>query len=209
VVTKIKALWALPLDRAPEVESIGVAKSSLSSKGHVAIEEWQYEEAERLRGRPGGRKPRRSRRCSSRDVPVEEGEIEGYEVISAQGVRRARRREAQLVHDFQTFLEAQGDTIKRKELRPPGTTHALHNDIFNKTRNQLIEAKASRTRGDIRMAIGQLADYARFVKGSPRQAVLLQAKPHPDLLHLLRSQGIGTIWRSGETFQDDASGEFI
>ena len=200
----------LALDRAPEVESIGVAKSSLSSKGHLAIEEWQYEDAERLiRGRRGGRKPRRSRPGSSRDVPVEEGETEGYEVMSAKGVRRARRREAQLVHDFRAFLEAQGDTIKRKELRPPGTTHALHNDIFNKTRNQLIEAKASRTRGDIRMAIGQLADYARFVKGSPRQAVLLEAKPHPDLLDLLRSQGIGAIWRSGDAFKDDAGGEFI
>lgn len=209
VVTNIKGLWALPLDRAPEVESIGVAKSSLLNKGHKVLEEWQYEYAERLiRGRQDGRKPRRPRRGSSRDVSVEKGETEGYAVMSAKGVRRARRREAQLVHDFRTFLEAQGNTIKRKELRPPGTTHALHNDIFNKTRNQLIEAKASSTRGDIRMAIGQLADYSRFVQGSPRQAVLLEAKPHPDLLDLLRSRGIGAIWRSGDTFHDDAGGEF-
>ena len=59
------------------------------------------------------------------------------------------------------------------------------------------------------MAIGQLADYSRFLRRRPRQGVLLEAKPHPDLLALLRSEGIGAIWQSGEGFDDDNGGEFV
>jgi hypothetical protein len=58
------------------------------------------------------------------------------------------------------------------------------------------------------MAIGQLADYGRFLDSTVARAVLFDAKPHPDLVALLHSQGIVTIWRTGEDFADNAKGSF-
>jgi hypothetical protein len=58
------------------------------------------------------------------------------------------------------------------------------------------------------MAIGQLADYARFIEPLPRRAILLDSRPPGDLSDLLSSQGVATIWPDGERFTDDAGGEF-
>lgn len=206
VITKVKGVQSVALDQAPALESIGVAARSIRRKGHIGIKEWQYVEAERLiagaqRRRPGGG-------TSSTDVPIEEGEVEGYDVRPAAAVKRAHRRELKLVHDYCGYIEQRGDEVSRKKLLPQGASHPLYSDIFNKSRLQLIEAKASTERNDIRMAIGQLADYARLIPGAPRRAVLLEAKPHPDLLELLDSQGIGAIWRAGSAFTDNARGEF-
>ena len=54
----------------------------------------------------------------------------------------------------------------------------------------MIEAKGSVERGAIRMAIGQLADYSRFVNGPNAQASsdCSLEQPGEDLLGLLESQ---------------------
>jgi hypothetical protein len=49
------------------------------------------------------------------------------------------------------------------------------------------------------MAIGQLLDYSRWVKPK-HQAVLLEARPHPDLVVLLRTCGVAVIWRTVDGF---------
>lgn len=59
------------------------------------------------------------------------------------------------------------------------------------------------------MAIGQLADYARFIDPSPQLAVLLEAKPDLDLEQLLSSQNIAVIWPRGDGFHDNAGGQFV
>ena len=59
------------------------------------------------------------------------------------------------------------------------------------------------------MAIGQLADYLRFVRPEPALAVLLEAEPAPDLVKLLGLQGIAVIWRHGDGFKDNARGKFV
>jgi hypothetical protein len=81
--------------------------------------------------------------------------------------------------------------------------------VYNETREHLIEAKAGATRGDVRMAIGQLADYGRFVPAAKRRAVLLAEKPAADLLALIESCGLGAIWRHEDSFEDNADGEFV
>jgi hypothetical protein len=50
------------------------------------------------------------------------------------------------------------------------------------------------------MAIGQLLDYGRFVKPSPRLAVLLPSRPREDLCELLTHAGVELVWREGKTF---------
>ena len=69
-------------------------------------------------------------------------------------------------------------------------------DAYDETDNVLIEAKGTGSREAIRMAIGQLADYARFVDAGVTRAVLLPQRPRPDLEELMRSQGIVAIWKS-------------
>jgi hypothetical protein len=50
------------------------------------------------------------------------------------------------------------------------------------------------------MAIGQLADYSRFVQPPPRTAVLLPSEPRADLQELLEKAGIGLVWQAGDGF---------
>jgi hypothetical protein len=207
VVTDVDGLWTLDLAIAPDLEEIGVAASSIQQKGHILLEDWQYEQAERLIARKRTTSKLSQPGLSNIEIPIEKAHIEGYEIASKTKVTRAVRREAELVGDYQIFLEGKGDEVTRNELLPL-SAHAMYSDLFNKTRRHLVEAKASATRGDIRMAIGQLADYKRFISKIERCAVLLGAKPHPDLIDLLDSQEIATIWRSGNGFADNAEGAF-
>lgn len=66
-------------------------------------------------------------------------------------------------------------------------------DFFTPHDNTLYEAKASASRTDIRMAIGQLLDYAAHLETSIRLSVLLPARPVDDLIHLLEKHGFGCL----------------
>jgi hypothetical protein len=205
VVTEVLGLHAVALTGAPQLADIGVAPTSVMQKGHIELAEWQYRQAEELiTGRPSDESVDRPEATL---IPIERGEVDGYDVVTPAHVRRATRRESHLVNDYAAFLQAAGDVVKRTMLQR-SSGGPLYSDIFNKTRNQLIEAKASGSRGEIRMAIGQLADYGRFVSADARKAVLLEAKPHPDLLDLLKSQDIAVIWRHLERFVDTSDGDF-
>jgi hypothetical protein len=65
-----------------------------------------------------------------------------------------------------------------------------------------VEAKGSVERGAIRMALGQLLDYRRFVPHA-RCAVLLPEQPRADLVALIRSAGVGLYWLDGKGFRED------
>ena len=56
------------------------------------------------------------------------------------------------------------------------------------------------------MAIGQLADYKRFADPQARLGVLVPERPRPDLLALLKSEGIEAIWPATAGFEDTSSG---
>ncbi|MFI4989490.1 MAG: hypothetical protein ACHQHO_01060 [Solirubrobacterales bacterium] len=141
-------------------------------------------------------------------VPVEGGEVEGYEVQSRTEVRRAQRRERELQQAYAEHLRRRGEIVTRNKIPVPGSKHSMFTDLFVQSRGHLIEAKAGCTRNDVRMAIGQLADYARFLPEARRLAVLLGSRPDADLLALLASSGIAAVWRSGASFKDNAGGEF-
>jgi len=63
----------------------------------------------------------------------------------------------------------------------------------------LIEAKGTTDRYSIRMALGQLLDYRRFLS-QPRCALLLPVKPREDLLNLIREAKVDIYWKSSSTF---------
>lgn len=131
-----------------------------------------------------------------KEVPVEQHLTERMLIERAREPHEAERREQELVTAFMASLVAQGNEVCRLQLWPRGEPAPLYCDLYDRTTNTLIEAKGSTSRPAFRMAIGQLADYARLVEPSPTKLILVPEKPRPDLLRLARDQQIGVIWRN-------------
>ncbi|HEY3830584.1 MAG TPA: hypothetical protein VGL57_15445 [Solirubrobacteraceae bacterium] len=112
----------------------------------------------------------------------------------------AERREQRLVLAFQTYLEGLGHDVDRLKIVPGGEAKPLFSDLMDWTTNTLYEAKGTVERGAVRMAIGQLLDYSRFVEPPPTMAVLLPSEPRSDLRELLSFAGVGLVCREGEGF---------
>jgi len=139
------------------------------------------------------------------DVPVEEQWTEKTFVAPSHTAYEAERREQALVLAFRDHLLKQGHQVSRLKIVPPGEAKPLFSDLMDRTTNTLYEAKGTVERGSIRMAVGQLLDYSRFVEPKPRLAVLLPSRPREDLRELLRSAGVDLVWREGKRFLDSGS----
>ncbi len=142
---------------------------------------------------------------SVEDVKVEQQWTEMMFVAPSHQSYEAERREQKLVLAFRDYLLAKGHEVSRVKIVPPCEAKPLFTDLIDRTSGTLYEAKGTVERGAIRMAIGQLLDYRRFIEPSPRLAVLLPSEPRADLAALLRSVNIDVVWRAGNKFID--SGE--
>ena len=69
-------------------------------------------------------------------------------------VREARRREKELLDDYDQWLKKQGRHLSVLRYG------RIKCDAWEKERHNLIEAKGTTSREDIRMAVGQLFDYS-------------------------------------------------
>jgi hypothetical protein len=138
-----------------------------------------------------------------RFVPPEGVVSEKFEV-SGTKPKKARRREAALVKALRKWwTRRDGDeAVRRVAIEPAGAGAILYADLFNMATRELVEAKADCDRESIRMAIGQLADYRRFIEGEVICKVLLPAKPLGDLVDLLAHEGIGVLIPDGAGFHD-------
>jgi hypothetical protein len=143
------------------------------------------------------------------ELPAAEQHVEDFAIASVIDPRVGHRREHKLVTEYRTHMEAQGSEMIELGIRPPGEAQQLYCDSFDRTRGNLIEAKSTGSRGEIRIGIGQLYDYRRHIKPTPRTAVLLPDKPREDLHRLLQSAGVAVIWQAGSSFEDDANGAFV
>jgi len=132
------------------------------------------------------------------EVPIEQHLTERMMIEPRREPYEAERREQQLVRELMAWLVAAGHDICRLQLRPKGEPAALFCDLFDRTTNTLVEAKGSVSRPAFRMAIGQLADYARFVNPPPQKMILVPQAPRPDLLQLAASQTIAVTWPDSE-----------
>jgi hypothetical protein len=140
-------------------------------------------------------------------VPIEQRETERAYVAPSHELDEAERREQQLVLGLQAYLRRLGHEVYRQRILPAGEARPLFTDLYDATSGMLVEAKGSVERNAIRTAIGQLADYKRFIDDGPKHlAVLLPAKPRDDLCELLSSQGIELIHASGDGFEDSTGG---
>lgn len=149
-------------------------------------------------------------RAPTKAVPVEQHLTERMLIEPTREPYEAERREQELVRALMGVLVADGHDVCRLQLWPSGEPAPLFCDLYDRTTNTLVEAKGSVSRPSFRMAIGQLADYARLVKPAPTKLILLPEKPRADLLSLAASQGIRVAWRNegGEfEFSGDEPGD--
>jgi hypothetical protein len=112
------------------------------------------------------------------------------------------------VTSYAAYLERAGHEICRLQFWPEGEAAPLFCDMYDKTTNTLIEAKGTVSRPAIRMAVGQLADYARLMSALPdHRALLVPANPRPDLIELVRSEQISIIYPIANGFETSPSAD--
>ncbi|QKW28679.1 hypothetical protein HUT11_23165 [Streptomyces seoulensis] len=111
-------------------------------------------------------------------------------------------REGELVTAFTAHLTAAGHETHGFEFAIEGEPGTLRPDLYDATDHVLYEAKGLTTRANVRMAIGQLADYRRSVpdKESLRVAVLLPSAPTPDVQALLAELNIELVYQTEDGF---------
>lgn len=119
-------------------------------------------------------------------VPPESNVAESFEVDAVVSEpQERRRREAALQQRYCDFLRDAAHTVMRHRI-PRDEGSDLATDLFDVTADELIEVKASTDRNTLRLALGQVLDYHRYVN-SERKAVLLPSKPERDMMDLFKS----------------------
>lgn len=172
-------------------------------RSHADVCEWMEQTLQGERGERPATTSRRSVPPRETNLPSDE-ELE-YRVKSSKEVRIARRREANLVRHYHEWLEKQGRNLRTL------TLGNLKCDAYEKARRNLIEAKASSSREHIRMAVGQLLDYAFNIEksyGKLNLAILVPDRPEPKSVRWLSQLGIGLVWEERGSFVDDSNGQF-
>jgi hypothetical protein len=109
------------------------------------------------------------------------------------------RREALLVGRYVGWLAKTGITKVSRQSIPTPAGHLMYTDLFVQESGELIEAKASSSRHHVRTALGQILDYGRYVEHS-RLAVLTPTKPDGEMITLLNSYGVSSIWEDSRKF---------
>ena len=120
-------------------------------------------------------------------------------------VRQAKKFEDVLVKAYREWLSKRGHHVDRIKYR------RLVCDAYDQKRNNLIEAKSSTRREYIRMAVGQLLDYAflgQHLFKNPHMAILLPRKPEQEIMTWLDGMNISVIWNQGKEFHDNADEQF-
>lgn len=133
-------------------------------------------------------------------VAVEEHYTERAFVTPDREPYELERREADLVQRYHQHLESKGHEVGRLCIVPPGESRPLYSDLWDQTTEELIEAKSSVTRDQLRLAAGQLLDYGRFAD-TRRRTVLVPACPRADLLAYLHALGIGVVYPEGNDWR--------
>ncbi|MEV4731174.1 hypothetical protein [Saccharopolyspora sp. NPDC049426] len=125
---------------------------------------------------------------------------DGFVSATAEGQREAKRREAQLVEEYETWLVEQGHEVAGGQIERSGGRSSLHPDLYDVDADELVEAKATASRPDVRLALGQILDYARYAP-EKRLAVLTPVRPEGDMVELLLSYGVSLAYRDEAGFE--------
>lgn len=118
------------------------------------------------------------------------------------GDRVVSRVEFQLQADFGRWLERRGTPASR--LRLPVGGMIIEPDMYVEAEGWVVEAKKSTGREYVRMAIGQVLDYAhnaRELAAEVSPMILLPGRSEPDLQELSADLGITLAARDGDSFE--------
>lgn len=204
-VTEIEVLGAA--DRAVAPTALMLSQITITQGGHWRISADDYAAATALL--PNGFEAADLDSPLARPVPIERETTEPFEQRFEAATRTAYRREQALVGRLDRHLRRQGHSVSRHAITLPGGT-VVYSDLYDHTTGLLVEAKASTQRASIRMAIGQLADYARGMDPRPKaRAVLVPERPSGDLVNLLDELDIAVIWETKAGFADNHDGEWL
>ena len=141
---------------------------------------------------PIAEEPLQEKRTSVSEIDPESRAAEQF-TSAAVSERVAERRESALITAYLEFRRGSGlPRLRRLKIKPIGEVQPLYTDLYDTESKLLIEAKGTVTREAIRMAVGQILHYSRFVD-RPRLAVLLPEIPRRDLLNLLHSHSIAVL----------------
>lgn len=86
--------------------------------------------------------------------------------------------------------------VARYQIHIKGSFVRLLTDLYDETAHSLYELKGDSSRESVRMALGQLFDYCRFVEpathneGPMKLVVALPEPPDDDLQELLSERGV-------------------
>jgi hypothetical protein len=134
------------------------------------------------------------------ELPLEARLVGDFEVATPEEQRIARRRESELLHSYAAWLAGQGHVVVRNKITVPGSpSRDLYTDLFDKTTQELVEAKGGVTRTYIRMGLGQIFDYARKVEHRTR-GLLVPSMPEQDLVELLNQNDVACIFPESHSF---------
>jgi len=128
-----------------------------------------------------------------------------YKFRTKMRIIKAKASEDKLLREYQDWLKKQNRELIEANYG------LLRCDGYEKKHQNLIEAKSSNSREHIRMAVGQLLDYAFQGKnelGDSNMAILLPERPEPDIENWLQYLRISVVWRKGNKFLDNANGRF-
>jgi hypothetical protein len=215
--------WSKPPEGAPLIAALQHTRSLVqlhpgSNEVHAAVCDWMDRQLETssflppVSGRQRGQRtvPRSSDRVDALEravliVSTSHNSQFDFIVRTKAKVRRAIRAEAQLFERYEWWLKARGRKLEA------ATYGSLRCDGYEKETGNLIEAKSSASREHIRMAVGQLLDYAfqgRKELGEVYKAILVPKKPGEDIERWLRSIEISLIWPNRGVFLDNANARF-
>lgn len=125
-------------------------------------------------------------------VPVENSFTEqfavAYEAIAAA---ERTRSEALFQQQYKEHLEALGHTVTRKRINVDGQT--LFSDLYDEDTDDLIEVKSLSDRVTMRLALGQILDYAFVVKPA-LLTVVVPDEPASGIIRLCREHEVRVVW---------------
>ena len=137
----------------------------------------------------------------AREIQVEKNKAEEF-LISGRKEGRGERNEARLQEEYKKYLESFGHETCSWELSSENRTSYV--DLFDKTTNELCEAKSSAEHAYVWKAIGQVLYYAHLLKREitvNTVSVLLPSLPEKELLELMHKLGIVCVYKTNDSFE--------
>lgn len=137
-------------------------------------------------------------------VAIEKSNVDEYvQQRQSADLVTALRAEAGLVGRYIDWAHRSTGATAERQAVPTAAGHVMYTDVYIRETRELIEAKASSSREHIRLALGQILDYARYVPHSSL-AILTPTRPAGEMIELLIAHGVGCIWETEKSGVFDA-----